>query len=134
MKKAIVILCIVLLAVNFSGICIAGQKPLILKFYGDPVYIYKTKDLYTKILKKNLPDPQKTKVTVKSYDFKTNMVMFEHQGKKMWVSITDVKLSTESVADVVCNKSGQSKPNYNTSLSSSGGNTLTTMGLGEDCN
>lgn len=128
--------CILIILLMFSisaGHCIAGKEEVvILKFYTDPVDIYDTADTFEEVPRKNLPDPEKTRIVVENFDRPTNMVMFTHQGRQMWVNQSEVKLSVTAVASVVCT-GGDGNGDDSRPITASGRKSFVTMGLGEGC-
>lgn len=117
---------------NGLEISLGSKKVFILKFYTDPVAIFDTADSFTYLHRKSLPDPRKTKVLVKNYDYPTNSVMFIHEGREMWVSLSQVKLSEKAVASIICRE-----PIPENQTGSAGANKpappYTKMKLGEGC-
>lgn len=79
---------------EYSG----SAKLYIVKFYTDPVCIYDTPDseTYKNLQQEHLPNPGKEDVFIEAVDRSTNMVMFVHQGRKMWVHKSEVKIKARS--------------------------------------
>jgi len=128
-----ILLMYIALSMTVGKVFAGNDQVLILDFLLDSIEICDTNFSCEDVAKTDLPQATKSPVPVQNFDKKHGMVMFQYQGKDMWVHQSEVQLNEVAVASVVCTGQGVAK-NRNQDISSRSDNmNFSSLGLGEDC-